>query len=230
MFKRICALVMFLLMVMVMVGSAHAFPIVEGDTVQMNAAEGDNYGITVDNSNVYYNTFCLEVDKYFTNDTDYFVESVGFVAVSGGNNTGSTEDINGLNTYGDATSKAGDPISEETIWLYASYFDGMFNSFYKTDAELVSAVQNVIWYSEDEIEGAGNLSIYDYFIKDAKGDFSVEGWDIQVVNLINKENNSDIQSQLVGVRTAPVPEPATMMLFGVGLLGLAGVNRKQKNR
>ncbi len=33
---------------------------------------------------------------------------------------------------------------------------------------------------------------------------------------------------LYGSRQMPVPEPTTLLLFGIGLLGIAGVSRKKK--
>lgn len=56
-------------------------------------------------------------------------------------------------------------------------------------------------------------------------DFSVFGFDIQIENIIDKYGNH-AQSQIVGSAT-PVPEPASIFLFGTGLIGLAGIGRKR---
>ncbi len=48
-------------------------------------------------------------------------------------------------------------------------------------------------------------------------------------SLSSGDNNfSASEVQAFGVRVDPIPEPATMLLFGVGLLGLAGAGRRKK--
>ena len=162
-----------------------------------------------------FRSFCLETDEYLDFRSTFIVKDISTEARDGGSGGVSP-----------------DPISAYTAYLYHHFYWGSLQEYDYVDNVAgvfasrnasADALQKAIWHFEQETGGATNFYT-ELAIKAVDLDQSWSGLgDVRVINLVYADGRR-AQDQLT---VAPVPEPATMLLLGAGLIGLAGIGKKK---
>jgi hypothetical protein len=183
-----------------------------GDIVRLNLSAAHSPGFNGGGFDVYKNgtrlftTFCLEANEYFNPGSNYYVSDISLNAFNGGVGGGHP-----------------DPVSVQTQFLYYHFIQGDLIGFSGSGSDQ-KYLQQTFWYFENEIALTG---VHDQkFVTLANNYVNSGGSEInsvRVMNIVDPGNHSiHKQSQLIYV-----PEPATLILFCSGLLGLALAGRNK---
>jgi hypothetical protein len=154
-----------------------------------------------------FTTFCLEKTEYFYAWDTPYEYTIADYADAGSYNL-------------DTTTPGKDYLNPMSAFLYYSFR-------MNTTAYNKTALQAAFWHIEDELKitspvtGSIEETALSYVTAAANAHWTGIG-PVVVLNLYD-EAHGKLQSQL---GLTAVPEPATLLLFGFGLLGLAGVGRK----
>ena len=209
--------------------AAGADPIAAGDVVRFSDLPGTTGGgefrlTDVNNPEEWIITFCLQKTEYMNFTSNFIVGSI-------------TD-----HTLTDPTANGGingeDRISSQTAWLYTQFANNSLqnyvygstgNSVFASREASANALQHAFWGFEQE----ETLDMNNYYVQLALNN-TPSDFDIGQVAVLNiylysatapNHLGAEAQDQLT-IRS--VPEPATLTLMGIGLLGVSFTRRRAK--